>query len=188
MAGKVLIKMGGVGKLGPQLQVRAKNFSERQTKALQGAAREAKAQIEELGRANIAAGGNFGSARWQDGFQAKVSFQSRTDLNIRVTHAVSYWKVFEFGAVIHGKPLLWIPMKNSEAAVLGVRARDFGQPLFRVNRKGGGAPLLMSKGGKVQYFGKEQVRIPKKWNLRQIVRTVARQMNVFYKEAMKNGG
>lgn len=187
MVGRVVVKMDGVGKLGPQLQVRAKKFSERQTLALQSAAQDAKDKIEQLGREDIAAGGNFSSPRWQDGFRAKVSYQSRQELNIRVTHAVSYWKVFEFGATIVGKPLLWIPMKNSEADVLGVRARDFGQPLFRVDRKSGGAPLLMSKGGKVQYFGKTSVKIPKKWHLRQIVREVARGMATFYRQAMKNG-
>lgn len=188
MAGKIVMKMDGVGKLGPQLRVAAKNFTERQTKAVQASATRAKEQIEVEGRANIAAGGNFGSSRWQEGFQAKVSFAARSDINIRVTHAVPYWQVFENGAVIHGKPLLWIPMRGSEAAARGVRARDFGGPLFRVDRKKGGAPLLMTTGGRVEYFGKEQVRIPKKWHLRDIVRRVARRMNEFYREAMANNG
>ena len=186
MAG-IKVGMDGVGKLGPKLQVNTKKFSERQILAIQSTGSQAKDLIETEGRANIAAGGNFGSNRWQDGFQAKVSFQSRQDLNIRVTHDVPYWKVFEDGAVIHGQPLLWIPMRGSEAAARGVRARDFGQPLFRVDRKAGGAPLLMSSGGKVQYFGKESVRIPKKWNLRAIVRNVARRMGQFYREAMRRG-
>jgi hypothetical protein len=178
--------MDGVDQLGPKLRVRAKNFSERQVAAIQAAAQAAKDEIESQGRANIKAGGNFGSERWQEGFQALVSFQSRTDLRIRATHAVSYWRVFEFGAIIHGKPLLWIPLKNSRADVLHVRARDFGQPLFRVDRKSGGAPLLLSKDGP-QYFGKAQVRIPQKWHLRDIIKTIARSMGAFYKQAMTNG-
>lgn len=188
MAGSIKIKMDGVGKLGPQLKNRATLFDQRRVSAIQAAAQEAKTQIELLGREDIRAGGNFGTPRWQNGFQAKVSFVSQSDLNIRVTHDVSYWKVFELGATIKGKPLLWIPMSGSEAESRKVSARDFGQPLFRVNRKKGGAPLLMSAGGKVQYFGKESVRIPKKWHLRQIVRDVARQMNAFYKKAMSNNG
>jgi hypothetical protein len=187
MAGSIRIKMDGVGKLGPILKNRATLFNQKRVTALQTAAQQVKTEIETLGREDIRAGGNFGSARWQDGFQAKVSFESQSNINIRVTHSVSFWSVFEKGAVIKGKPLLWIPMRGSEAAARGVSARDFGQPLFRVNRKNGGAPLLMAKGGKVEYFGKESVRIPKKWHLRQIVRTVARQMNEFYKRAMING-
>jgi hypothetical protein len=186
MAG-VKVGMDGVGKLGQTLVVRAKKFSERQIRAIQSTGRRASEEIEEEGRANIAAGGNFSSRRWQQGLQAKVSFASRQDLNIRVTHDVPYWKVFENGAIIRGQPLLWIPMRNSEAAARGVRARDFGQPLFRVDRKSGGAPLLMSSGGKVQYFGKESVRIPKKWNLRAIVRNVSRRMAQYYREAMRRG-
>jgi hypothetical protein len=135
----------------------------------------------------LAAGGNFSSRRWQQGFRAKISFGSRQDLKIRVTHDVPYWKVFEDGATIRGNPLLWIPMRGSEAAARGVRARDFGQPLFRVDRKAGGAPLLMSSGGHVQYFGKESVRIPKKWSLRAVVRGVARRMGQLYREAMRRG-
>lgn len=184
MAGSIKIRMDGVGQLGPQLRNRATLFDQKRVSAIQAAAQEAKVQIETLGREDIRAGGNFGSPRWQNGFQAKVSFVSQSDLNIRVTHDVPYWSVFETGKVIHGKPLLWIPMRGSDAAKLGVRAREFPEPLFRVNRKKGGAPLLMSKGGKVQYFGKDSVKIPKKWHLRQIVRDVARQLNTFYKRAM----
>lgn len=184
MAG-VKFTMDGVGKLGPKLQVRAKKFNERQIKAIQSSAQRAKEEIETQGRANIAAGGNFSSPRWQDGFQAKISFQSRTDLTIRTTHAVSYWHVFENGAVIRGNPMLWIPLSGSNADVRKVRARDYGAPLFRVDRKNGGAPLLHD-GNAPQYFGKESVTIPKKWNLRDIVRNVARQMSKFYRQAMKD--
>lgn len=187
MAGKIKISLDGIGQCGPQLKNNAKLFNEKRTVAIQATANRAKDEIEVKGRENIAAGGNFSSARWQEGLQAKVSFKARDDINIRVTHEVSYWKVFEEGATIHGRPLLWIPMRNSEAAARGVRARDFGRPLFRVDRKAGGAPLLMSDGGDVQYFGKEQVTIPKKWNLRGVIRTVAQKMGGWYRQAMKNG-
>lgn len=177
--------MDGVGQLGPKLKVQAKRFSERQVVAIQSSARRAKEEIETQGRANIAAGGNFSSPRWQEGFQARLSFQTRTDLTIRATHAVPYWHVFEHGAVIRGQPMLWIPLTGSNAALRGVRARDYGAPLFRVNRKNGGAPLLHD-GNAPQYFGKESVTIPRKWRLRDIVRGVARQMGKFYRQAMKD--
>jgi hypothetical protein len=183
--GGITIRMDGLDANAQKLRVRAKKFSERQTRAVQEVSQRAKAEIEDQGRANIAAGGNFSSARWQQGFQAKVSYRTRSDINIRVTHSVFYWRVFEEGAVIHGQPLLWIPLSFSEAGQRGVRARDFGAPLFRVDRKSG-APLLMSDSGP-QYFGKESVTIPRKWNLRGIVRAVARRMNTFYKQAMRNG-
>jgi hypothetical protein len=139
----------------------------------------------------MANAGNFGSSRWQDGFHAKVSYQSRTDLNIRVTHDVPYWKVFEFGATIHGKPLLWIPLDFATDAH-GIMARDYPGSLFRVDRGGGKAPLLMAGGGRggtaeAKYFGKEQVVIPQKFHLREIARTVSRKLGQYYREAFANG-
>lgn len=175
----------GGDKCGPLLKSRATKFNERRTLALQATAQKAKEDIETQGRANIRAGGDFGSARWQEGFQAKISYQSRSDLRIRATHSVSYWRVFEYGAKIFGRPLLWIPLSFSAAGKLKVRAKDFPGQLFRVDRKGK-APLLMNEQGP-QYFGKESVTIPKKWTLREIVRDVARNIKSYYQQAMKNG-
>ena len=175
----------GGDKMGPQLKSRATQFNAKRTAAIQATAQKAKEDIETLGRANIRAGGDFGSARWQEGFQAKISYQARSDLRIRATHSVSYWRVFEYGAKIDGKPLLWIPLSFSDAGKLKVRARDFPGPLFRVDRPGK-APLLVNEQGP-QYFGRESVRIPKKWTLRDIVRNVARNMKSYYQQAMKNG-
>lgn len=180
--GGVQVRLDGMKSCGDKLRVRSKAFSERQTKAIQRAATRVATQIETEGRANIAQGGNFKTARWQQGFRAKISYLQRANLNIRVTHEVSYWKVFEFGARIFGKPLLWIPLPWNKS---GRRAREFGAPLFRVNRLGK-APLLLSDDGP-QYFGKESVKIPRKWRLRDIVRRVSRNLSKYYKEEMKNG-
>lgn len=179
----VTFKFDGGRKLGTRFKSRVKNFSEKQIRAVQAAANRAAETIEDRGRDDIAAGGNFSSERWQEGFQAKVSFQSRSDINIRVTHSVFFWRVFELGAKIFGRPLLWIPL--SFARDVTGRARDYPGKLFRVNRPGK-APLLMSDDGP-KYFGKESVTIPRKWHLRQIVKEVSREMKDYYREAMKNG-
>lgn len=181
----VTFKYENGDRLGPQFKASVKRHSERQVIAIQQAATKAAHEIETLGRENIRAGGNFGSARWQQGFRAKLSFRSRSDLVIRVTHAVRYWKVFEEGRVILGKPLLWIPLSFSTAGRLKVRARDYPKRLFRVNRPGK-APLLLDDEGP-QYFGKTQVRIRRKWHLRDIVKRVARNMKQFYREASRGG-
>lgn len=181
----IQMKLDGGDKLAPKWITRCKNFGDKQRRAVAGTARRLSSEIETAGRANIAAGGNFKSERWQQGFRAVVSFQGAGNAIIRVIHAVSYWKVFEFGAVILGKPLLWIPLGFSQAGQLMVRARDFPGQLFRVDRKRG-APLLMNKDGP-QYFGKESVRIPRKWRLRDTVRRIARNTATYYKDAMKNG-
>lgn len=184
--------MAGIGfkfengdKLGQTLKLRSQKFTEKQRKAIVAAATRAKTEIETRGRADIRAGGNFGSERWQQGFQAKLSYTSVGNAVIRVTHSVKYWKVFEFGARIMGKPMLWIPLAFATAAKLKVRARDYPGRLFRVDRKGK-APLLLDKTGP-QYFGKQSVTIPKKFHLRQVVREVSRNMRQYYNEAMRNG-
>lgn len=183
--GTITTKYENGDKLGPQFKASVTRHSERHILAVQSAARRAAEEIETLGRSNIRSGGNFSSARWIEGFQARVSFLSRADLVIRVTHAVRYWKVFEEGRIIRGRPLLWIPLGFSEAGRLGVRARDFPGKLFRVNRPGK-APLLMNEDGP-QYFGKESVRIPRKWHLRDIVKRVARNLKQYYREAARRG-
>lgn len=172
-------------KLGKTFKNRVKRFSEKQTKAVQATAQRAKDEILAEGRANIAAGGNFSSDRWQMGFQVKLSYQSRTDITLRVTHSVFYWRVFEYGAVIRGRPMLWIPLSFATDAQ-GVMARDYPYYMFRVDRVGK-APLLMTHDGEAKYFGKESVTIPKKWTLRQVVRNVSYEMPRYYREAMKNG-
>lgn len=183
MANGIRIRLDGADKLSGTLRARAKVFGEKQTKAVQATAMRVAQEIENEGRSNIAKGGKFTSARWQDGFRAKVSFISRAELNIRVTHEVKYWRVFEFGAKILGKPMLWIPL--SFGSGVGKSARDYGKPMFRVDRAGK-APLLLDDDGP-QYFGKESVTIPKKWDLRSIIKNVAAKMSQYYKEEMKNG-
>lgn len=169
--------------IGRRFKTKVKVFDESRILAVQAAAKRASEEMVDEGRADIRAGGNFGSARWQDGLEARVSYESRQDINIRITHAVFYWRVFEEGAVIHGKPLLWIPLSFGDSD--GVRARDYPGQLFRVDRAGK-APLLMSDSGP-QYFGKESVTIPKKWHLRDVVAKVSRRLGRYYREAFRNG-
>jgi hypothetical protein len=150
------------------------------------AAKDAKNEIEKRGRADIAAAGRFGS-RWTDGFRVSVS-EGGGHVRIEAKEAVPYWSVFQYGAIIHGKPLLWIPLSFADDAQ-GVRARDYPGQLFRVDRKGGKAPLLLTPGSpaKPKYFGKEFVTIPKKFHLLEIIRDVAKNFRNLYKENMKKG-
>lgn len=170
--------------LGRKFNAGTIRFGERSVRAMQAAARRGAEELERQGRDDMIRGGFFGSRRWQEGLRARVSFQSRTDINIRLTHDVFYWKVFEYGARIFGKPMLWIPLPFA-GVPKGVRARDFAEPLFKVERAGR-VPLLVSKTGP-KYYGKESVTIPRKWHLRDVTRRVSRQLNGFYKEAMRNG-
>lgn len=179
----ITVKYQNGAQLGPQFKAGVQRFKGKATAAIQQAAKAAAADIEAEGRKDIASGGNFTSARWQDGFAAKVSYQSASNLSIRVTHSVPYWVVFEEGRVINGKPLLWIPLSFGQSG--GVRARDFPGKLFRVDRAGKN-PLLMNENG-AQYVGVSSVTLRRRWHLRDIVKRIARNMRHYYKEAMRSG-
>ena len=133
-------------------------------------------QIVKLGQSDISRAGNFGT-RWTEGLHADVT-QGGGNIRISVTHDVPYFSVFEYGKVIEGKPMLWIPLEFAETAK-GVRARDYPNPLVRVDRKAGGAPLLLDIGVRPAvptYFGKESVTIPQKFHIRDIAKEAARRM------------
>lgn len=153
--------------------------------ALRAAARDAAAEIQKRGRTDIAQAGNFGS-RWTDGFNAEVT-EGGGNIRISVTEDVPYWSVFQFGKVIHGKPLLFIPFSFAKDAQ-GTNARDYG-PLFRVVRKKDSLVMLLAPGKPAvpKYFGKESVTIPKKFHLIEIARDVAKRMGEFYAKRFKNG-
>jgi hypothetical protein len=127
--------------------------------------------------ADIAGAGKFGS-RWTDGFTATVS-QGGGNVKIDITHQVPYFNVFQYGATIRGKPMLWIPLSFASDAK-GILARNYGR-LFRVDRKVG-APLLLAPGKPAQpkYFGKESVTIPKKFHTVEIAREMAQGFREFY--------
>jgi Family of unknown function (DUF6441) len=170
-------------KLGQKFAAQVNRFAANSTTAARTATQRAANEIVQQGRANIAASGS--SAHLQEGLNATLTAKSRTAIAIRVTHSVPYWPQFEEGRVIHGKPLLWIPLSFAPQAQ-HVRARNFPGPLVQVDRPGK-APLLLTTGGRPMYFGKTTITIKKRWNLREIVRQVTDQMNQFYKEALQGG-
>lgn len=154
---------------------------ERMRRAIEATANEAAAEVQKRGRIDIIQAGNFGD-RWIQGFTATVS-QGGGFYRIRVEEAVVYWRVFQYGNVTQGNPLLWIPLSFADDAQ-GVRARDYPGQLFRVDRVGK-APLLMAPGGEPKYFGKESVTIPKKFHLLEIAAEVSREIPAMYHRNFK---
>lgn len=170
---------------GAQAGARLKRTMARYSKAsllsMRQTAHELADDIEAKGRADIAAAGNFGG-NWTSGFNAKVT-EGGGNILVNVTMGgeppVNHWRVFQYGAVIQGAPLLWIPLSFASDAK-GVRARDYPGPLFRVDRAGK-APLLMSgKPAQPKYFGKESVTIPKKFHLVEIAREASRRASKIF--------
>lgn len=171
---------------GPLFQRAAVKQSARVLKSARGAAQDVASEIEIKGRADISAAGKFGS-RWTDGLHAEVT-EGGGHIRVSVTEDVPYWRVFQFGALIRGKPLLWIPLSFAGDAQ-GIRARDYPGQLFRVDRAGK-APLLLTPGKPAQpkYFGKESVTIPKKFHIIEIARTAAKNIREYYTKRFKSNG
>jgi hypothetical protein len=172
-------------RVGPLFQRAVSRAGDRVREAARDAARDMAEEIEFEGEGDIESAGNFGS-QWTEGLHATVT-EGGGNIKIDVTEDVPYWHVFQYGAIIHGKPLLWIPLSFAKDAQ-GIRARDYPGMLFRVDRQGK-APLLLTPGKPAQpkYFGKASVTIPKKFHLIEIARGVARRARDFYSERFKNG-
>jgi hypothetical protein len=159
----------------PQIDAQGEAIKQRIAKASAAAAQKLADNILQKGRDDISGAGKFG-ARWTQGLTAEVSGEdnSRT---ITLSHAVSYWTVFQFGAVIHGKPLLWIPFGDSKG--------PFPGRLFFVQPKSGGAPLMISADDKQpKLHGHESVTIPKKFHLVEIAQAEAKTLGALFRVEM----
>ena len=168
-------------RLGYRYRLATQASARRVRQAAVRAVGDARNIILRLGRANIASAGRFGT-RWTQGLKGRV-VEGPDAIELQMSHDVPYFTVFQFGKVIRGRPLLWIPLSHATDAQ-GVYARDFPQPLFRVDRAGKAPLLLAAPSGEPKYFGKEQVRIPKKFQVFEIIRDVSRRIKDFFRVRM----
>ena len=182
---------------GPMLQNAWDNMSDRVKEAMRGSAKDAADELLFRLGENIADAGNFGD-RWQEAPQVHIE-ENREKITLEVSMKgdppVSYWRVFEYGARItprNASGLLWIPFDKEEVGGLWPRAS--GIDLFRgVSQKG--TPLLGDKEIAkdpaaepeeiFKYWGIEEVTIPKKFDMREIIKKVARELRDYYRERMK---
>jgi hypothetical protein len=170
--------------IGRRYRAASKRDYDRAARAVTSAAHEAARELLRLGRADISGAGNFGT-RWTRGLRADVtpprgSFSVDAQILVRHDLTAVGFRLFEFGGVVRGRPLLWIPLSFA-ADARGVRARDYPGPLFRVDRRSG-APLLLTTGGEPKYFGKESVTMPRKFHIRDVGRRVARGFEALYRK------
>jgi len=132
-------------------------------------------------RDDIAGAGNFGR-RWTQGLHGDLTVEG-DEVNVAFSHDVPYFSVFQFGKVIHGRPMLFIPFSFARDAQ-GVSARDYPGKLFRVVRKRDNLTMLWSvRTREPKYFGKESVRIPKKFHVIEIIRDTVRRMRRLFTTA-----
>lgn len=130
------------------------------------ALRETAASAVKEGRSNIAGAGRFGP-KWQSGLQYRID-EAGDEPSAIIFHRVGFAGVFEHGATIQGRPLLWIPTAR-------------GMPSAKRSRKKltsatvRGRPMLFDASDKDRdrkplYIGVSSVRIPKKWRITEIVK------------------
>ncbi len=88
-------------------------------RAAAGAINDAATQIKTEGRARIGAAGF--SSKWQNALRVNVYPQKGVSAGAALLafHKIPYAGVFETGAEIRGKPLLWIPFPGTPARVGG---------------------------------------------------------------------
>lgn len=110
-------------------------------KAATAAVREAAELAKSGGRTSIATAGF--SRKWQNALRANVYPPNRDSMRAAalIYHKVPYAEVFERGAVIHGKPYLWLPLPNAPFAggrrIPASKFRDLvGSPLYTIRRPG----------------------------------------------------
>jgi hypothetical protein len=154
--------------------------------AMREAAGETADAILFRGAEDIADAGNFGD-RWQEALHADIRETQRTVYVNAFMKAdqppVTFWKVFEYGATIKPKSAtyLWLPfLKNNQT---GVWPRAYpGELFFTTSKKGtplaGDKEIAADEGpegnAKWMYFGLDQVTIPKKFHLHEIVKDEAK--------------
>lgn len=152
------------------------------------ALREVADDAVDEGRENIASAGQFGP-QWQSGLKRRMkdaTDKGEPSLQAKaiIFHKFGYAGVFEHGATIQGKPLLWIPTEQggptaSRSGKKLVSATVRGQPmLFDANDK--------SRDRKPLYIGVPSVRIPKKWRITEIVEKNAARLAELFLQHFKD--
>jgi hypothetical protein len=128
--------------------------------AATGAIKDLAQEIIDKGRSNIAAAGF--STRWQKGLVVVVTPKSGVaiDCEAHVFHRRGFATVFETGAMIGGKPLLWLPLPTLPDHIGGqmMTPRNFVRrigPLFTL--KAPGKPPML--GGYMQGLAGSKVTI-----------------------------
>ena len=136
------------------------------------ALRETAANAVQEGRSNIEGSGRFHGG-WVSGLQyrtrgAAEDGEPSLDASAVIFHKIGLTGVFESGATISGKPLLWIPTRRGAPP-----ARKSGKKLTFATV--GGQPMAFDADDKDRqrkplYIGVPSVRIEPKWNIREIVK------------------
>lgn len=148
--------------------------------AREGAVQDAARLAVKEGQANVAAAG-FSLRRQKVKFLFYPNVGS--DPAAVVYFPMPFAHVFERGATIKGRPLLWLPIEQNLPR--GIKSpSQYGKKLVSVN-VAGKRPLLFDAQNRLLgplFFGTRSVTIRKRLNLVAIFRRAAESMNEFYEK------
>lgn len=168
--------------------------------------REITPEIVKAGRARISAAGF--SKHWVTGYRHRFYKGKKDQSQVGFVYHKKggLASVWEYGADIRGRPLLWVPLKTTPAKIRGKRTTakrwaDFFGPLFRI--ESGGKHLLMGQprergksgsGGRMVrgakpvplFVGLPSNQIAGKWGLRSVWRRAPQQMARIYERKMRD--
>jgi hypothetical protein len=164
--------------------------SEPVARAAVAALRETAANAVAEGRRDIAGAGRFG-AKWQSGLRYRTTGagtkgeKPSLDAEATIFHSYGFAAVFEYGATIQGKPLLWIPTTPG-----GPAPKKSGKKL--VSATVNGRPMLFDAGDhdrhrKPLYIGVKQVREPKLFHITEIVEKHADRLTELFIKHFEDG-
>jgi hypothetical protein len=143
------------------------------------------------GRADIGqAGPGFTHAKWQSGLRDRMvgaTKDGKPSLQAKeiISHRYGIAGVFEYGATIHGNPLLWIPTKPGAPT-----ASKSGKKLVSATVRG--KPMLFDANDRDPhrqplYIGVPSITIPKKFHITEIItKHVAKIAELFVKHFKDN--
>lgn len=145
--------------IGPQLTTGLEKIKLRVQRAIGNASNKLADSIQSKGRADISGAGKFGP-RWTSGFTAGVTGEESVR-TITVRESAAHWQTHQYGAIIHGRPLLYFePTK----------------PIF--------------SGGKLTHpkvISVPSVRVPKRFHLIEIVQAESKTLGALYRVEMATG-
>lgn len=152
------------------------------------ALRQTAANAVKEGRSNIAGSGRF-KGGWVSGLKFRMQGATKggkpsLQAKAIIFHKIGLAGVFEEGATIQGKPLLWIPTQRG-----GPPARRSGKKLTSATVRG--QPMLFDaedkdRNRKPLYIGVPSVRIPKKWRITEIVKENAAKIAALFTQYFKD--
>jgi hypothetical protein len=153
-------------------------------KAGVAALRDVAATSVQEGREDIAAAGpGFRHAQWQSGLKYRIKGANEggePSLNAKATifHRYGIAGVFEYGATIQGRPLMWIPTTHGAPSPGKSRKKLTSATI-------NGTPVLFDAADKDRkrkplYIGVPQVDIPKKFHVTEITEKNFENFGVFF--------